>query len=265
MSTRIVAIANQKGGVGKTTTTYHLAWAAHKQGLKVLVIDTDPQGNLTTAMTQGTLSPETAGLADALTGTNETTMEQVLVPALWDGVDLVPATTPGLALVRDELFSLPMGREKKLKKAIHSLGEDRYDLVLIDCPPSMDQLTVNALVAATEVLIVSHTQVFSMNGITLLLGNIEQVQEHYNEDLTIAGIVINQFEKTHNDHQEAKLLLTQGAEEMGIYVFEPSIPKLKPISKTMATGDSLDAQKNETTLRLAAIYDRYISKLMKKA
>lgn len=265
MNTRIVAIANQKGGVGKTTTAYHLARAAHLQGLKTLIIDTDPQGNLTTVISRDRLEVDTAGLADVLTDQTDTTMEDVLVPALWDGVDLVPAIGVGLSLVRDELITTPMGRETKMKRAIRSLGKDRYDLIIIDCPPAIDQLTINAMVAADDVLIVTHTHLFSMNGMTLLLSNIQKVREHYNEDLSIAGIVINQFEKTHNDHQEAKLELTRGAERLGIDVFEPSIPKLKTISKTVVDGDVLDRQKTEQNLHLVAIYDRYINKLMKKA
>lgn len=265
MKTRIIAIANQKGGVGKTTTAYHLTRSAQRQGLKVLAIDTDPQGSLTTVLTKNDLESDTIGLADVLSNQTSTTMAEVLVPALWDGVDLIPTTGVGLSLVRDELIATPMGRESKLKKAIQSLEGEEYDLILIDCPPSIDQLTINAMVAADAILIITHTHLFSMNGMSLLMDNIEQIREHYNQDLDIAGIVINQFEKNQLDQQASRLELTEAAAQLNIAVYEPVIPKRAAISKAPPRADVLDKINTEDAKYLVDIYDRYLSQLLKKA
>lgn len=264
MSTRVIALNNQKGGVGKTTTTYHLARAAQRRGLKVLAIDIDPQGNLTRSLSREPLDVDSIGLADVLSSRAESTMEEVIVPSLWDGVDLVPTTGLGLAMVRDELLATPMGRETKLKNAIESLGEGKYDLVLIDCPPSTDQLTINAMVAANAVLIVTHTKMWSMDGMGILVENVSQVQKHYNPHLQIAGIVINQFEKAQKDEQARKLELMQGASDIGIEVFEPVIPKNVIIPRATENGGSLDGTKTEVAANLVKIYDRYIVKLIQE-
>lgn len=259
---RVIALSNQKGGVGKTTTTYELAEAAQRAGLKVLAIDIDPQGNLTSSLAAEELPFDSQGLADVLSEATATTMSEVLTPSLWEGVDLIPTTGEGLAIVRDELIATHIGRESRLKKAIASLGEGAYDLVLIDCPPSIDQLFVNAMVAADQVLVVTHATLFSADGIGHLLSKIQVVREYYNEALTIAGLLINQYEKQLNADQARKRELNQAAEAQGLRVLEPAVPKRTLISQVVEQSRRLDQQSGEDAQMLIKIYDRYIEKLM---
>lgn len=260
---RVIASSNQKGGVGKTTSTYQLACAAQRRGLRVLVIDADPQGNLTSSLSKENLAPDTLGLADVLTSQSATVMEEVIVPGQWEGIDLVPTTGEGLSLVRNELIVTNLGRETKLKRAIASLGDDRYDLVLIDTPPSIDPLTINALVAADAVLIITHAQLWSLDGLGHLLANIAELREHYNPDLKIAGLVVNAYEKQTNSSRESRLELVNAAESQGLTVFYPLVPKREVIGDTAQQGELLTNRKD--TKELVEIYDNYIQQLIGKA
>lgn len=257
--THTVCMANQKGGVGKTTTAFHLARAAHLQGLKTLVIDTDPQGNLTSSLSKEVLSTDAPGLADALTAQTQDTLDDVVVPGLWDGVDLIPTTGETLPFVRNELTVSPAAAEFRLKKAIEPLA-GRYDLVLIDCPPSIDKLTINAMVASDDVLIVTHAARYSLDGIKHLLDSVNMVRD-YNPNLNLAGLVVNQYERQRNAAQSWRLELTQAADGMGLPVFEPMIPKRTMIAEAAENGEALDQRGGEDARQLVQIYDRYITKL----
>lgn len=261
----VVVMANQKGGVGKTTTTYHFADAARRNGLKVLAIDIDPQGSLTSSLSREYLPPDTIGLADVLSARTNEQLADVIVPTVWDGVDLAPTTGENLSFVRDELIATRMGRESKLKLAIQSLDEGAYDLVLIDCPPSIDQLTSNALVAADAVVIVTHASLYSMNGIAHLIDNVELVNQFYNPALRIAGIVLNQFERQLNAPVARKMELSEAIESHGLVIYEPVIPKRTIISETVENGESLSDYGNEVAQQLAKNFDLYISKVMGEA
>ncbi|MGP9587212.1 ParA family protein [Micrococcaceae sp. AOP34-BR2-30] len=261
--TRTVCISNQKGGVGKTTTTYHMARAAHLDGLSTLVIDADPQGNLTSSLSKEPLAVDTPGLADVLSSQTNDTLDDVLVPALWDGVDLIPTTGETLPFVRNELTVSPVGAEFRMKKAIQQV-KDRYDLILIDCPPSIDKLTINAMVASSDVLIVTHAARYSLDGISHLLDSVDMVRE-YNPELKLAGLVVNQWEKQRNASQSWRRELTEAAEGMGLQVFEPMIPKRTMIAETADDGEALDQRGGEDAHRFIQIYGRYITKLMEGA
>ncbi|NKW16395.1 AAA family ATPase, partial [Rhodococcus hoagii] len=154
MTATIYAFCNQKGGVGKTTVTFHIADAARRAGLKVLAVDMDPQGNLSTILTKEPIHPGDAGIADVLSDRSEATLGDIISEGLWPGVELA-ATVPDaetLAAVRDELVIAGAGREHRLRDALDAV-RNNYDLILIDCPPSLDQLTINALVAADQAVI----------------------------------------------------------------------------------------------------------------
>lgn len=266
-STRIIAISNQKGGVGKTTTAYHLARAAWLQGIKVLAVDADPQGNLTEALGGDGIEPDQATLADVLSAQTQVPLLDVISPSVWDGVDLVPTTGEGLSVVSTELLTAKTGREFRMRNALaaalEQMGEDAYDLVLIDCPPAIDQLTINALVTADSVLIVTHTRLWSMVGLTRLVGNISDIVQYYNGDLTVAGIVINQHDKSTKSAQARRLQLENAAEQLELKIFEPVVPKRTVIGDATEAGAGLDDYGAEAQ-PLVEIYDRYINRLMGK-
>lgn len=194
--TRIFVVANQKGGVGKTTTTVNLAAGLALKGLRVLVIDLDPQGNASTALavphTEGT-----PGVYDALVG--GTDLDELVRPCPdIDGLTVLPATID-LAGAEIELVSL-VARESRLDKALQAYladcdeAGDRIDYVLIDCPPSLGLLTVNALVAAREVLIPIQSEYYALEGLGQLVRNIELVRQHLNPRLAVTTILVTMFD-----------------------------------------------------------------------
>lgn len=259
MTAKICTLFNQKGGVGKTTTTYFLADAANARGLKTLIIDTDPQGNLTSATTKQELPDDYAGLADVLTHRSDIELVDVVTKTTWGNVDLIPAG-PGrfLSLVRDELIITTTGRENRLKKALGQLKE-QYDLILIDCPPSIDMLTVNALVASNALVVVTEAAKWSVDGIAELLTTVESVQDNYNRDLKISGLVINLYDKATNKSRYWFHQVETGAKQLGLSVYYPPVPKAVRLVKLTESARSLQASADDP---IAKIYDNYLTKLL---
>ncbi|GAA1892104.1 hypothetical protein GCM10009715_42030 [Paeniglutamicibacter psychrophenolicus] len=260
MTATIFALCNQKGGVGKTTTTFHLARAAVLAGMRVLVVDADPQGNVTTVLGGG-VDEDQAGLADALSDRSTATLEEVSVNGIWDGLNVVPTTGETLGVVRDELVLAGAGRESRLKNALEAVRED-YDLILIDCAPSLDQLTINSLTAADSVVIITHSKLFSANGISKLLSTIDLVRAHYNAGLKIAGFMVNQHEARTLGGAHWAGQIGEAAEARGVPVLEPPVPKRAPISDSMEAALGLDEWGGDAD-DLAAIYAGYIRTLPK--
>lgn len=191
-STRVMVVANQKGGVGKTTSTVNIAAALAQHGLRVLVIDLDPQGNASTALgiehTEGT-----PGIYDALVDAKRLSSLIQPCPDI-DGLLVVPATID-LAGAEIELVSL-VARESRLQRAVAEYldeiqdEEERVDYILIDCPPSLGLLTVNALVAGREMLIPIQCEYYALEGLGQLLRNVELIQSHLNPELEISTIML---------------------------------------------------------------------------
>lgn len=192
-TTRIITVANQKGGVGKTTSTVNLAAGLALHGLGVLVIDLDPQGNASTALGIDHRAPGLASVYELLLG-EVTLAEAVKKSPSQETLYCVPATLD-LAGAEIELVSL-VARENRLRNALdpQTLADLGIDYVFIDCPPSLGLLTVNAMVAAREVLIPIQCEYYALEGVGQLLRNIELVQAHLNPQLHVSTIVLTMYD-----------------------------------------------------------------------
>jgi len=237
--TRILTVANQKGGVGKTTTTVNIAAALAQAGLKVLVIDIDPQGNASTALGIDHHA-EVPSIYDVLLdgkAVTEVVQECVDVPNLW----CIPATID-LAGAEIELVSV-VARETRMNRALSAYivdmaerGEERLDYVLIDCPPSLGLLTVNAFVAADEVLIPIQCEYYALEGLSQLLKNVELIKSHLNPVLHVSTILLTMYDGRTR-------LSAQVAEEVRshfpAHVLRATVPRSVRISEAPSHGQTV--------------------------
>jgi len=183
---KIIAIANQKGGVGKTTTAINLAGSLAEQGYRVLCLDMDPQANLSVGLGINLRNIERS-VADALVDPS-VTLDDIIVPTQTPGVDVAPSTID-LSATENVLFSA-IGREQALRDVLSSPAAGRYDYVLIDCPPTLGLLTLNALVASDGVIIPVQTQYYALKGFTALLNVITQIRtKGLNPNLRVLGLL----------------------------------------------------------------------------
>lgn len=235
VSRRVVAVANQKGGVAKTTTVVSLGAAFAEAGRKVLLVDLDAQSCLTFSLG---LDPETVELSvhDVLLGRVPAAMA---VQPTDDGVDLLPATID-LAGTEAQLLARP-GREYVLRTALEDLfaapsAETSYDVVLLDCSPSLGVLTLNALTAADEVVVPLQCEMLSHRGVGQLLDTVADVQRILNRDLIVRGVLPTMFDARTN---HARAVLADVAERYGVDVLEPPIPKSVRFAEAPAVGRSV--------------------------
>lgn len=187
-----IAITNQKGGVGKTTTTVNLGAALAYEGKKVLLIDMDAQGNATSGLgiRKGEVDQD---IYDVLI--NEISLEDIIHSSSRENVSVAPATIQ-LAGAEVELTSV-MARETRLKRAIEEV-EKEYDYILIDCPPSLGHLTINAFTASDSVIIPVQCEYYALEGLSQLLNTVRLVQKHFNKDLKIEGVLLTMLDARTN-------------------------------------------------------------------
>lgn len=183
---RVIAIANQKGGVGKTTTAINLAGSLSERGIRVLCIDMDAQSNLTVGLGLN-LRTIDRSMAEVLTDPG-VSIEDVIIPTQSAGIDVAPSTID-LSAAENTLFSA-IGREHALREAIQGSVQESYDYILVDCPPTLGLLTINALVAADSVIIPVQTQYYALKGFSALVNVINQIRNRgLNPNLKILGLL----------------------------------------------------------------------------
>ncbi|GGG71343.1 chromosome partitioning protein ParA [Kocuria dechangensis] len=260
MTTRILALCNQKGGVGKSTTTFHLARAAITAGQRVLVVDLDPQGNLTSVAAAEPVPEDQVGLADVLSSRAEETARDVIVPGVWEGLDVLPTTGETLGFVRDELVVAGAGREGRLRESLAEVAGN-YDLILIDCAPSLDQLTINGLTAADAAVVVTQSKLWSANGLAHLLTTIDNVRRYYNPELSVAGIIVNQHEEHTVAGRHWRQELQEAAAARSLTVLAPPVPKRAAIADATEAARGLDEWGTSEATSLAGIYADYLTTL----
>ncbi len=183
--TKVISLANQKGGVGKTTCTINLGGALAELGYRVLCIDMDPQANLTVGLGIS-LADVHRSMADVL-NEDRLSLDEVIMETRVPGMSVAPATLE-LASTEVELFTV-IGREMVLRDAISGSADRRYDVVLIDCPPTLGLLTINSLVASSRVIIPVQTQFYAIKGLTALIKVINTIRLKLNHDLEILGLL----------------------------------------------------------------------------
>lgn len=189
---RVIAVANQKGGVGKTTTAVNLSACLAELGKKVLLIDIDPQGNTTSGLGYNKYDLKQC-VYDTLI--NDVPIDKVIIQTTFNNLSLLPATIQ-LAGAEIELVSI-MSREAKLKRALDK-AKHRFDYILIDCPPSLGLLTINALTAAHSVLVPIQCEFYALEGLSQLMNSIQLIQKHLNPALSLEGVVLTMFDARTN-------------------------------------------------------------------
>jgi chromosome partitioning protein len=223
-----VAVANQKGGVGKTTTAINLATALAAIGWKVLLVDLDPQGNASTGLGVPPSKRDRSSY-DVLIGA--ATVQQSAVATRVPRLDLLPATVD-LSGAEIELVELD-DRAHRLEKALGSVPPGKWDIALIDCPPSLGLLTVNALVAARYILVPLQSEFFALEGLSQLLQTVERVRSAFNPGLSILGIALTMFDRRNR-------LSQQVADDvracLGKAVFETVVPRNVRLSEAPSHG-----------------------------
>ena len=248
---KVISVANQKGGVGKTTSTVNLSTLLAKKGKKVLLIDTDPQGNATSGL--GVTKELENSVYDILVG--ETTFEETVQETAVKNLKVCPSNI-SLAGAEVELVSM-MSREQRLKVKL-DMVKDQYDYILIDCPPSLGLITLNAFTASDTVLIPVQCEYFALEGLGQLLNTVNLVKKHLNKNLEIEGALLTMYDARTN-------LSNQVVKEVKKYfedkVYKTVIPRNVRLSEAPSYGMPITLY--DPRSKGAKAYEKFAKELLK--
>ena len=249
---KVISIANQKGGVGKTTTAVNLSTILAKKGKKVLLIDTDPQGNASSGL--GINKDVNFSVYDVII--NDVEIENTVQQTMVKNLDVCPSNI-NLAGAEVELVSM-MSREHRLKEKIDN-QKDKYDYIIIDCPPSLGLITLNAFTASDSVLIPVQCEYYALEGLGQLINTINLVKKHLNKDLKIEGALLTMFDIRTN-------LSNQVVNEVNKYfenkVYKTVIPRNVKLSEAPSYGMPISVYDPKS--KGAKAYDKFVKELLKK-
>ena len=249
---KVISIANQKGGVGKTTTAVNFSTILAKRGKKVLMIDADPQGNATSGL--GIDKDVNFSVYDVLI--NDVEIENTVVQSMVKNLDVCPSNI-NLAGAEVELVSM-MSREHRLKEKIAS-QKDKYDFIIIDCPPSLGLITLNAFTASDSVLIPVQCEYYALEGLGQLINTINLVKKHLNKNLEVEGALLTMYDIRTN-------LSNQVVKEVSKYfenkVYKTVIPRNVKLSEAPSYGMPITVY--DPRSKGARFYDKFVKEFLKK-
>lgn len=253
---KIIAVANQKGGVGKTTTTINLGAALSELGLKILVVDLDPQGNASTGLG---IEPEDREFTTYELLLEDLDLNDVIVDTSTPGLSLIPATvdlsSADIELISNEKRSFLL-HDALRQRAMDAFG---FDYILIDCPPSLNLLTVNAMVSAHSVLVPLQSEFFALEGLSQLMLTIREIRQSANPALRIEGVVLTMYDNRNNLSQQVE---SDARDNLGDLVFSTIIPRNVRVSE--APSYALPVLSYDSTSKGAAAYRALAAELLKK-
>ena len=248
----VISVANQKGGVGKTTTTINLAASIADRGYRVLIVDIDPQGNATSG-----LGIEKSEIDQDIYNVliDEVPLKETIHHTSTKKLDIVPATI-NLSGAETELISM-MARETRLKSAIDTVNDD-YDFIFVDCPPSLGQLSINAFTASDSILIPVQSEYYAMEGLSQLLNTIRLVQKHFNKDLGVEGVLLTMLDARTN-------LGAEVVKEVQSYfnkkVYKTIIPRITKLAEAPSYGKPITEYAPKS--RGSQVYDSLAKEVLK--
>jgi chromosome partitioning protein len=224
----------------------------------------DPQGNLTQSLAHEMPADDDLSIADTLSVRDPALITDVIRAGEWEGVDIAPVTPGTLAVVRDQLLIAgASNRTMRLSSALSEVS-DLYDVALIDSPPSLDLLALNAIAASNWAYIITHASLYSVTGLARLTYNISVIQEYHNSDLKVGGIIKNQYEEKTKRGRFYTDELTEFAESNGIPVLAPPIPKRIVIAESAESATPLDEIKGDggVAAELSTLYSQYLDTIL---